>query len=493
MVALPELGPLTVAEAIGGLSLAWLGLYELGLVGRFDPAHESRTAHGTAAWAGRRDLKKAGLLAESGLVVGRDGGRLLRLGADRHVLTLAPTRSGKGVAAVIPNLLTYPGSVVVIDPKGENAAVTARRRREMGQDVHVLDPWHITGLAPSMFNPLDLLGGENLSEDAALLADAMVQPTGRETDGHWIEEARALLTSLILHVATAAPPHLRNLPHIRHLLTLGPDDFTALLTAMTASGAAGGLVARDANRLLQKVNLELSGVISTAQAQTHFLDSEHLGGSLCASSFDLTGIKRRRMTIYLVLPATRLQTHARWLRLMISATLSTIAAETVPPALPVLFLLDEFAALGRLSMIETAMGLMAGFGLRLWPILQDLSQLKDLYPNRWESFIANADIQAFAVSEPGTAEYLSRMLGSRTVTVRNETAREQQMIGTGYSTSGRPLLMPDELRRLPPDREILLVRGSPPVLTGKACYYSDPEFRGMFDRNPLIGGGHDKG
>ena len=116
--------------------------------------HETDTAYGAASWAKSRDLKKAGLFGPEGIVLGRFRGKLLRHRTDKHLLTLAPNRAGKGVSAIIPNLLTWPGSVLVIDPKGENAVVTARRRQAMGQAVHVLDPWGITGLARASFNPL---------------------------------------------------------------------------------------------------------------------------------------------------------------------------------------------------------------------------------------------------------------------------------------------------------------------------------------------------
>jgi type IV secretion system protein VirD4 len=211
---------------------------------------------------------------------------------------------------------------------------------------------------------------------------------------------------------------------------------------------------------------------------------------LASSTFDLADLKTSATTIYLVLPADRLATHGRWLRLVVGLCLSALARDRQPPRHPVLFLLDEFAALGRLQAVETAIGLMAGYGVLLWPILQDLSQLQDLYPKRWRSFLANAGVvQAFGVNDMGTAEYLSKMLGQRTVTVRHHGRSGETELSRGsenYGPAARPLLMPHEIMRLPPHQQILLLQGKPPILADRVRYFADKEFQGMFRRNPMV-------
>ena len=477
---------------IAGVALftcAWLG-HELFVERRF--RHETGSAYGTAHWAKSRDLNRAGLFASYGIVLGRHQGKLLRHRTDKHLLTLAPNRAGKGVSAIIPNLLTWPGSVLVIDPKGENAIVTARRRREMGQDVHVLDPWGVTGLECGCFNPLMALAPDSadLVEDAALLADGLVLPGTKSDDEFWNGEARSLIAGLLMHLVTTELPEDRHLGTLRAILTLGEQDFADLLEDMIDNHAASGLVARTARRLLQKTDRERSGVISTAQAQTNFLDSPRMTDILRASSFDLGDLKSGRTTIYLVLPADRLATHGRWLRLVIGLCLAALTRDRRVPAHPVLFMLDEFAAIGRLQAVETAMGLLAGYGVLLWPILQDLSQLQDLYPTRWRSFLANAGVvQAFGVNDMGTAEYLSKMLGQRTVTVRHHGRTGPAELSRGsenYAATARPLLMPQEILRLPPEQEMLLLQGKPPILADRVRYFADKEFQGMFDRNPMV-------
>ena len=454
--------------------------------------HETGSAYGQATWAKSRDLKREGLFNPNGIVIGRVNGKLLRYGTDKHLLTLAPNRAGKGVSSIIPNLLTWTGSMLVIDPKGENAIVTARRRRNMGQKVCVLDPWGITGLEGGCFNPLLALSPNDadLVEDAALLADSLILPGIKADDEFWNNEARSLLAGLIMHLGTTEIPENRHLGTLRGLLTLGEGEFADLLEDMNDNHAAYGLVARTAQRLLQKTDRERSGVISTAQAQTHFLDSPRMTEILRASSFDLADLKTSKMTIYLVLPADRLATHGRWLRLIVGLCLSALTRDRRPPQNPVLFMLDEFAALGRLQVIETAVGLLAGYGVLLWPILQDLSQLQDLYPKRWRSFLANTGaVQAFGVNDMGTAEYLSKILGQRTVTVRQHgrSGEASHLRGSeNYAVTGRPLLMPQEIMRLPSQQQLLLLHGKAPILADRVRYYADKEFTGMFDRNPMV-------
>jgi type IV secretion system protein VirD4 len=477
-----------------------LGLAAIGAVWAYDayirwrlPAHETGTAHGTAHFADRVELTRAGLLGADGLYVGRWQNKPLRAMTDRHLCTLAPTRSGKGVAAIIPNLLTYPGSAIVIDPKGEAAAITARRRREMGQAVYIVDPFGITGAQSARFNPLANLTGESpdLVEDAAILAQALV-PESQGDDNHWLNEGRALLAGLILHVATTEPTAMRHLGQVRKLLTQPPAPFAAMLATMAESQAASGLVARAAARIMQKSEREKSSVLSTAQAQTHILDSPRLAQNMAASDFNFGDLKAQGATVYIVLPADKLVAFGRWLRLVVSQAIVELVRKSGRPKRPVLFILDEFAALGYLEPVETAMGLLAGYGVQLWPILQDLSQLRDLYPHRWPTFLGNAGVvQAFGCAETTTAEWLSSRLGNRTVATRQQSMSGAAVGGVGmdhYSQSvgvvSRPLLTPDELMRLPAESEILLMPGHAPALVGKLAYFRDKEYAGLFDANP---------
>jgi type IV secretion system protein VirD4 len=450
-------------------------------------------SHGSAVWG-----TGEGLASPTGLELGRLGPTVLRYAGDGHLITVAPTRTGKGVSAVIPNLLHYPGSVVVTDPKGENYSVTARRRRALGSAVHALDPFGVVG-GTAAYNPLDLIDASaaEANDDAWMLADMLVVTDVRANDeAFWTEEARALLAGLILHTAASPRPELRTLTQMRSSLTLPPDQFQLLLKEMLASDAAGGLVARAAARLLQKADRERSGVVSSAQSYTHFLDSPRMAQVLGRSSFALSDVKRGRMSLYLVLPPERMDSYRGWLRVMTACTLAAMMRLSEPPPARVLFLLDEFANLGRMRPVERAISLAAGYGASFWLLLQDLAQLKGTYAERWQTFLANADVlQIFGINDWETADYVSKMTGDATIRVESEnvstgvsrgrSSSRQQSAAQTTSETGRRLLLPDEVRRMSGSEQLLFVRGRAPVRAERLDYMRDGEYATLFDANPL--------
>ena len=446
------------------------------------------TTHGTARFACDREVA-ALTTSAAGLLVGRDpkSGRPIRYDGPAHLLTIAPTRTGKGVGTIIPNLLTADRSVICVDPKGENARVTGRARDAFGK-VHILDPFGVTGQSSAAFNPLADLDAESLdaAEDAATLADALVyDPPGEAGEAHWNEEAKALIGGILLHVAAEEGRERRTLASLREALTLAPDAFSALLGRMQMSKAAGGLVARAANRHRAKSDREAAGVLSAAQRHTHFLDSPRMTTVMSRSDFAFGDLKRRTATVFLVLPPDRLSTYARWLRLMVARSLTDMARAPDKPEQPVLYLLDEFAALGCLEPVERAMGLMAGYGLQLWPILQDVHQLRATYGQRAGTFLSNAGVlQVFGVNDHDSARLVSDLLGQETV-VFQTMSRALDVEATGVSLSeqhtGRALLTPDEVRTLPSEAELLFLAGRRPILARKLRYFADHEFTGLYD------------
>jgi type IV secretion system protein VirD4 len=442
--------------------------------------------HGSARFATDRETRPLAQNGE-GLLIGRDrkSGKLLRYAGPAHLLTIAPTRTGKGVGTIIPNLLDYPGSVICIDPKGENARITARHRAKFGT-VHVLDPFGVTGIASAAFNPLDRLdpAGLDLADDAMTLADALVYDApGEAGEAHWNEEAKALIAGIILAIVTSEPPATRTLATLRDRLTLAPQAFAVMLETMQAQG---GLAARAANRHLGKSDREAAGVLSAAQRHTHFLDSPRMSAVLERSDFTFADVKARATTVYLVLPPDRLATYARWLRLMLAQGLTDLARAPASPARPVLFLLDEFAALGRLEPVERAMGLMAGYSIQLWPILQDVHQLRALYERRAGTFLSNAGVlQVFGVNDHDSAKLVSDLLGQETIvfeTMSRAIDSDETGISFGSQHVARPLLTPDEVRTLREDYQLLFLAGQRPIVAAKLKYYADREFAGRFDK-----------
>ena len=457
-------------------------------------------SHGSARFANRKELKK--LQREDGLLIGRNPhtGRLLGYDGPAHLITLAPTRAGKGVGTVIPNLLATERSVLVIDPKGENARIAGEARRRFGT-VHVLDPFEVSGMLSAAYNPLDRLAPDSLDlgEDAASLTEALgMDPPGQGTEAHWNEEAKAILGGLIMFCVCHEDRNRRTLATVREYLTLPPEKLRALLELMQDSDAAGGLIARAANRFLGKADREAASVLSNAQRHTHFLDSPRIAKVLLRSDFHFSDLRHRVASVFLVLPPNRMDAYSRWLRLLVSQALQDIARDaeaSVRPLsgpagalgdtqrlkTPTLFLLDEFAALGRLEAVERAMGLMAGYGLQLWPILQDMSQLKDLYGERAGTFIANAGVQqVFGVNDFETAKWLSQMMGQETAGFQTDSFKPGDGPSFSNNLTGRDLLTPDEIMQLRPENQLLRVQGQATAVAQKLRYYTDPEFKGLF-------------
>jgi type IV secretion system protein VirD4 len=469
---------------IGGGGLYFAGIYLSVVFTRRD------TTLGSAQFGSRADVDR--LAKNKGdLLIGRDTrNRLLRYDGPAHLLTIAPTRSGKGVGTIIPNLLTANRSVVCIDPKGENARVTMRQRETFGP-VHCLDPFGISGRPTARYNPLDRLDADSLdlAEDAMTLADALVFDE-QTSEAHWNEEAKALISGIMLYIVCHDEPSHRNLSSVRDYLTLPPDDFTALLTVMQASNGAGGLIARAANRHVSKSHREAAGVLSAAQRHTHFLDSPRIAEVVAGSDFAFADLKENVATVFLILPPDRLDTYSRWLRLLVAQAINELARSSAKPPRPVLLLLDEFAALGRLQPVERAMGLMAGYGLQLWPILQDIHQLRSLYGKSAGTFLSNAGVlQAFGVNDYDTAEMLSKTMGRETITFETGGQSEKDVmvkdpersLSKTQHLAARNLMDANEIMKLAHDTLLLMRAGENPLLVRKLRYYADKEFAGLFD------------
>lgn len=419
------------------------------------------------------------------------------LNTDRHLITVAPAGTGKSVGVLVPNLLTNLASAVVTDPKGELAAVTAHRRLALGQRVVLLNPWGLHGLPTDAFNPMAAIDpeGPRLVPDVRAIANALVVSEG-EDDTHWDREARALIEAMLLHMATTRPAYGRNLLLLRAWLLSAPDELDRLLEDMQANRAAGGVVSRAANRILQKEDRERSGVFSTAHGHTDFLEDPALACGIDRSTFDPRELKTGRMTVYLMLPATELRSQSRWLRLVVSQLLLSLQLTPGSPPLPVTFYLDEAAALGRLEDVRDAYAIIRGYGGRMWTFWQDLSQIRRLYgKDNWSTFIANSGVaQFFAMTDDDTARLVSQMLGRSTVVASGFNAGHKGLLGENgdgtnngknWSATGRELMTPDELRQLPADEQILMIQGHPPFRVPKLNYLRDADFRGLAEANPL--------
>ena len=455
-----------------------------------------------------------------GVFLGYDGegvhGRPVGFTDDRHVMTIAGSRAGKGRSLIIPNMLMYEGSVLAIDPKGELARITSRARAEMGQRVIVLDPFgaslkgckteaHRAALQARIghYNPLAELDpdSDTFVEDAAVIANALIKDS-HSSDRFWADSAKVLLHALVLFVFTL-PKADRNLCTVRDLLALKGELLAdaaprlemkpqaALWQLMRQTGDKfQGMVSSAANTFGEMHDNGISSVLSTARTETAFLDSPRLRDTLRKSDFKLGELKHGAVTVYLCLPAGRMLSHANWLRTIIDLAMYVFEDDAVPAKVPMLMVLDEFPVLGYMRTIEAAAGQIAGFGVKLWTIVQDITQLQRLYRDSWETFVANAGVvTAFANSDTSTLRYLSDHLGKITMDIVKESGASAGQQRAGASATQKqvredPLLAPHEIAMVfarEPRRLLVLPAGLAPLALQRAHYDQDDNFQGRFD------------
>jgi type IV secretion system protein VirD4 len=425
----------------------------------------------------------------------------LRYVGDRHIATIGPNGSGKSMRLLLPNLSELTGwSIVVIDPKGELAyrmLKTGHREKANNRQL-IINPFDAFGLGSHGFNPIAALdpGSPSFVDNAMLQAVSIIQPGEKEP--HWGESGQDLLAALIMYSRLSQTP-AEDAPkdkdqevvppgsyrHVRRMLGKSAAEFAKFAKEMVELGRAKGcesLVVKAARfQDMGTESRELNSILSTVLTQTRWLDSDYITDDLDGfpvkrdadgnvvyepnglptrdrkqnlPQFDFSTLKTTPTTVYLTLPANYLSTHATWLRLMIAAALQPMLRDTREARVPVLLMVDEFAQLGHLPIVERNLAIMRGYGVKLWVVLQDLSQLQELYPQRWESFLGNAGVlNSFAPQDVMTAEYLSKRTGQTTkaILAYSQSAGGQQP-GMGdtlnLNQTALPLMMPQDLRNM---------------------------------------------
>jgi len=383
-------------------------------------------------------------------------------GEDRHLLTIAPTGAGKGRGIIIPNLLRFEGSVIVIDPKGETWHTTARRRREMGQEVRLLDPFGAISRRTDSLNPFDLFDrpGALLDADAEMLASLLAGDAGFHKEPFWDNWGRSLMSGVIAAVAETGGNGERHFGKVREILM--SDDAVYNLAALLENHEhLNRLSKQNISSFLPITEQTRSGILSTAQSYLKVVNSDSALRSLSRSSIDLDAVRRGDpMTIYIVIPPDKLESHGALLRLWVGALMLTVMGRRRRPKRSTLFLLDECAQLGEFGPLRQSMTLLRGYGLQVWPFFQDLSQLQRLYPNDWRTIFNNAGVfQLFGVANHLMAKESAELIGD---------------------------IDADVLRNMAKDRQIIAVSGAKAVNARLPDYLQDAPFAGHFDPNPMF-------
>lgn len=437
------------------------------------------------------EIGAAGLLTGTGIPLGQTlDGKPMHYKGGLHLMTIAPNGSWKHSAVQGNVLIEYDAPIVMIDPKGEAAIVTAKSRRDLlGHEVHILNPFgvleeHFTaqGFTSSRFNPLAALdpASKNFTGDIAALGEALILTEGK--DPYFDNTARDLVVCLMMYVCTEET-ETPTLPRVRQLLTDDEKSFHETLLLMADSDFAP--LAQKARTFLKDTKGN-DGIISTARTQTSFLDDPCLSENLSGSDFRFLDLKKKKITVYIVLPAKMVFTYSRWFRLLVTSGLDELMSTQEKGEKPVLFMLDEAPVLGHLSSIETAFGLARGFGVQLWPFFQDKNQLDAIYKDRANSFFANSGLhQYFTPNDLTTAEHISQRCGE--ITSVSTSTNYGQNVNIGEGERKERLYSAHSLLSMPENEQLLFIaKHSNPIKAAKVRYFKNPEYNRRFMKNPYV-------
>ena len=482
-----EAGAIAASSGFAGIVVA--------VIGSLWRARQNRlvTTYGSSRWASRKEIERAGLFHAAGVFLGRLGDRYLRHDGPEHVMAFAPTRSGKGVGLVIPTLLSWTGSAVVHDIKGENWQLTAGWRCRFSHCL-LFNP---TDARSARYNPLlEVRKGPDEVRDVQNIADILVDPEGAlERRNHWEKTSHSLLVGVILHVLYAEEE--KTLARVATFLSDPRRSFEHTLRAMMATNHLGTsehpvvhpVVASAAREVLNKSDNERSGVLSTAMSFLGLYRDPTVAATTAACDWRIVDLvdAERPVSLYLVIPPSDISRTKPLVRLVLNqiGRRLTERLEGDPGKHRrhhLLMMLDEFPALGRLDFFETALAFMAGYGIRAYLIAQSLNQISKAYGEN-NAILDNCHVRiAFSSNDERTAKRISDALGTATELRAQRNYAGHRLapwlshVMVSRQETARPLLTPGEVMQLPPRDELILLSGLPPIRARKLRYYEDHNF-----------------
>jgi type IV secretion system protein VirD4 len=456
------------------------------------------TTYGSARWATRQDVRKAGLMTEQGVFLGRFGDDYLRHDGPEHIMAFAPTRSGKGVGLVVPTLLGWSGSAVIHDIKGENWQLTAGWRARFSHCL-LFNP---TDARSARYNPLlEVRRGIHEVRDVQNIADIPVDPEGAlERRSHWEKTSHSLLVGAILHILYAEEE--KTLARVATFLSDPARSFAHTLHAMMSTNHLGTtaepqvhpVVASAAREVLNKSVNERSGVLSTAMSFLGLYRDPTVSAVTAASDWRIADLVDGKYpaSLYLVVPPSDISRTKPLIRLILNQIGRRLTEELrfeydagqagASRRHRLLMMLDEFPALGRLDFFETSLAFLAGYGVRAFLIAQSLNQIEKAY-GEYNSILDNCHVRvAFATNDERTAKRLSDALGTATEqrAMRNYAGHRLapwlSHVMVSRQETARALLTPGEVMQLNPAEELVLASGAPPIRATKLRYFEEPVF-----------------
>jgi type IV secretion system protein VirD4 len=450
---------------------------------------------------------------------------------ENHTLIIAQTGSGKGTRVIVPTLLRYTsGSMFILDPKGENAAITARARSAFNH-VRIINPWgihaalfHKLGFQADTYNPLDILDKDdpNATSIAQALAGAICPVEGGKDD-FWKGSAGDLLAAVFLFLAYQ-PGEKKTLARAREITSMNRKRFTEILAQMISKDFFDGAIRELADQFIDMADDTYSGITTNLNRSMAFMTDPQIKRATASSMFsmkDLTGAGKDRPTsLYIVAPPGKLKTQRTWLRLLITAGINTFANKPEGEGYRCMFLMDEFANLGFLDEMPTEISYARGHGIDFTLIVQGLKQLKKTYGDADATILDNCAYKWYCnIGDLDTAKHLSETLGKKTVRTVGKSkteglstgganVREQEGKSTNYGEMGKDLISPDEALKLGKNVAFLTYPGTVPKYLRPVDYWKLPEAFDMFknscpklfwdpplfyDPNPLVSGSRGSG
>ena len=461
------------------------------------------TTYGSARWAKAAEIQRAGLHDDRGVLLGRLGSQYLRHDGPEHVMAFAPTRSGKGVGLVVPTLLSWTGSTVVHDIKGENWTLTAGWRARFSHCL-LFNP---TDVRSARYNPLiEVRRGADEVRDVQNIADILVDPEGAlERRNHWEKTSHSLLVGAILHILYAEEE--KTLARVAAFLSDPQRSFVATLERMMTTNHLGTqdapqvhpVVASAARELLNKSENERSGVLSTAMSFLGLYRDPTVAQVTSRCDWRIADLIEgdRPLSLYLVIPPSDISRTKPLVRLVLNQIGRRLTERLDQPAdaprrHQLLMMLDEFPALGRLDFFETSLAFIAGYGIRAFLIAQSLNQIEKAY-GEYNSILDNCHVRvAFATNDERTAKRISDALGTATEqrAMRNYAGHRLAPwlahVMVSRQETARALLTPGEVMQLPATDELVLISGLAPIRATKLRYFEDRNFKARVAPAPVL-------
>lgn len=483
-------GRIEIAGAIGfGLpAILWVVLLYFVL------RTKAPSIHGDARFAKAADLHKQGMFkqTDNGILVGRFKGDLVRLSGQQFVILAAPTRSGKGVGVVIPNLLEYRESAVVLDIKQENYELTSGWRASQGQEIYLFNPF-AEDRRTHRWNPLNYVSKDPAFRVSDLMSiAAMLYPDGADDQKFWVSQARNAFMAFTLFLfekwedeeKQGVPSQLRSKPTLGAVYRLSSGDGSDLRQFYQWLSEQPFLDshARSAfANLLSQANETFASILGTFKEPLNAWINPVLDAATSDDDFLLTDVRKKKMTIYIGIQPNKLAESRLIVNLFFSQLINQNTKELPQnnPALKhqCLLLMDEFTSIGRVEIIASAVAYMAGYNIRLLPIIQSMAQLDATYgKDVSRTMITNHALQiVFAPREQQDANDYSDMLGY--TTVRKENVTRGRETSRSHSEERRALMLPQELKAMGADKEVFFYEGiAHPVMCKKIRYYEDKYF-----------------